>query len=232
MYAFFISSAIGSNYGVFDYDQRLAQTVETIESIRRKVPDAKIIVYDSSPMFLPDETLNVLSGKANYLIALQNDKNLMDASAKGMKSTAESLATYRAMTILRTDENFVSVMNKTKRIFKISGRYHLQDTFNIDDYKNTEGKYVFRKRYPSWLPKDIQEKTGADNLLVTRFYSLCSSLLDNYIEILPAIVEDTIRLGIDLEHCVYKNIDKTRLIEFDKVHCEGAIATNGSIEID
>lgn len=225
---FMISSAIESTHGIFHKNERLLQTIETIKSIRKKDNDACIIVFDSSPV-ISKEVAEFISSHINVLFLLQNSKEVMHFSSTGLKSAAECSATL--LTLIFLKENYKNILSDTKRIFKISGRYRLQDTFNINEYDNLHERYVFRKRIPSWMSEEQQRDKNVDHLLITRLYSLCPSLIDNYIQTLSNVLSDTLN-GLDLEHSVYKNIDKNLLIEFDKIHCEGNIALNGSVEID
>jgi hypothetical protein len=82
----------------------------------------------------------------------------------------------------------------------------------------------------SWMPIDKQVVSGADHLLITRMYSVCISLLENYYETLPLIYQSVNENGIDNEHGHYKHIDKQYLIEFDNLYCQGTMASTGLTE--
>ena len=45
-HAFVVTSAINSKFGVFSPEQRLTQTLDTIKSIKAKLPTAKIFVME------------------------------------------------------------------------------------------------------------------------------------------------------------------------------------------
>ena len=225
---FLVSSTIETTHGVFSQDQRLNQTFDTIFSIRKNVPDSYIILYDTSVTF-SEKTTNSLSSMIDELVLLQNNKMMMELSGRHLKSSGECFATFLVLSYLK--ERQQELLNDTNRIFKISGRYQVQDSLNIDEYQNTKGKYVFRKRIKSWLNEEMQKSRQVDHLFVTRFYSFCSTLVDDYLSILPRILDDTFT-GLDLEHCTYKNMNKDLVIEFDKVHCTGQVAFNGTVETD
>lgn len=225
---FLVSSTIETTHGVFNQKQRLDQTIETISSIRKNVPDSYIILYDTSVTF-SEENMNFLTPLVDELVLLQNNKMMMELSSRHMKSSGECFATFVVLSYLREKQQ--ELLQNTNRIFKISGRYQVQDSFNIDEYQNTKGKYVFRKRIKSWLNEEMQKSRQVDHLFVTRFYSFCSTLVDDYLSILPRILDDTFT-GLDLEHCTYKNMNKDLVIEFDKVHCTGQVAFNGTVETD
>jgi len=115
-----------------------------------------------------------------------------------------------------------NLLKDVKRIFKFSARSELEDSFDIREYDNMFGKYVFKKAVPTWMPN------GPSNLFITRLFSFCSSLVDNYCVV---IQKNMLILGqIDTEHAHWVNIPKEHLVEFDRTHCWGWLAGNGKIE--
>ena len=113
------------------------------------------------------------------------------------------------------------------RIFKITGRYKLSDSFDITEYENPDlvGKYVFKKRVKSWMNRDL-------SLVDTRLWSMCSSLLEETQDILPKVLNIVLEGNFDLEHAYFQTINLEHLVEFDKVHLEGQIASDGRIQYD
>ena len=83
---------------------------------------------------------------------------------------------------------------------------------------------------PSWLPPQKQLESGCDHLYITRMYSFCISLFDNYLNTLPAIYQTINQHGVDTEHAHYGNIDKGFSVEFEKLYCQGVLAGNGQLE--
>ena len=142
-------------------------------------------------------------------------------SSKGMQSWAESALLFNAFILLKQQP----ILKDVKRIFKISGRSVLEDGFNINEYDDMFGKYVFKKRIPTWMS---QVTHGATDLLITRMFSFCPSLIDNYLEVtqknLPLFT------FMDFEHAHFVNIPKEYLVEFDTIHCTGWLAGNGQVE--
>jgi len=101
----------------------------------------------------------------------------------------------------------------------------LEPEFNLSDYDNLFGKYVFKKRIPTWMP---QVTHGATDLLITRMLSFCPSLIDNYMEVTQK--NFPLFQFMDFEHAHFVNIPKEHLVEFDKIHCSGWLAGNGQVE--
>jgi len=103
----------------------------------------------------------------------------------------------------------------------------LLDGFTIDDYKDTEGKYVFKKRTKSWMDESIQKEYNSPYILETLLYSWSLSLVDEYLDILDKNVEYMIKGAMhrfDTEHAHFCNIPKDKLLEFDKMNAGGHVA--------
>ena len=91
------------------------------------------------------------------------------------------------------------------------------------------GKYVFKQRMPTWI--DDGRKEVFTDLLITRLFSWCPSLLDDYIVVLQKNINTIMQTRVDTEHAHFRNIDKEKLVELEKVHCIGTVATSGDLEI-
>jgi len=46
---FIVTSALQANIGVVGNEERLKQTIETLENLKEKVPDAMVLLVDGSP---------------------------------------------------------------------------------------------------------------------------------------------------------------------------------------
>jgi len=125
------------------------------------------------------------------------------------------------------------MMASVKRIYKFSGRTDVVDGFDIARYDDPAlyGKYTFKTRIPSWMPTMSQAHSSADHLLITRLYSWCISLTDDYLATLMRIYEAINVHGIDTEHAHYREINKKYLVEFDNLYCQGTMASTGLVEV-
>jgi len=59
-HCFVVTSAINSKFGVYSADERLSQTVKTLQNIKQKVPGAKIIVMECAGTPILDAQSQVL----------------------------------------------------------------------------------------------------------------------------------------------------------------------------
>jgi hypothetical protein len=54
---FIVTSALNPNMGVVSREDRLKQTIEGLESLRERCPDALIILAEGSPFKVEDEKI-------------------------------------------------------------------------------------------------------------------------------------------------------------------------------
>lgn len=222
---FIVSSSIKPMLGVFSHEERFKQTIESMKSIRKHVPDAIILSADASIEPLTEEEKDTIAKYANIYLDLSDEPNTRKFSQLGLKSHAENTLLFATLMTLKHNPNLSQVLPHVKRIFKFGARTELEDTFDIKEYDNLFGKFVFKKRIPTWMG-EIQH--GADHLLITRMFSFCPSLIDTYLEVIQKNMN--ILLPLDTEHAHFVNIPKEHLVEFDKIHCWGWMAASGDVE--
>lgn len=227
-YTFIVTSTIYCTFGAFSPEQRYEQTLETIQSIRDKVPNAKIIFTDNSSLPLPDDVVENLKSKVDLYLNI--DHNIFTRFANNIKSKGigEAFQWYELIKAIKNN-NMVG-----KRIFKLTGRYKLAEGFNIEEYENPkyEGKYTFRIN-----PWEVSSPTGQweGNRLVwyfeTRLYSFCHTLLDNYTEVLEKVFHTMLtnygQPMCNFEMCHWHFIPHDKVIEMKPNYVEGLNAENG-----
>lgn len=219
---FIVTSAIKSlNTRFFNHQQRFEQTITTLLSIREQVPDAIILLTECSVVQLTGREREILVNHCDMFLDLSEEPNCKHFSSNRLQNQAESALMFNTLMAL----NNLPILKSVKRIFKVSGRSILDVGFNLKDYDNMFGKFVFRKRIPTWMG---QVHHGATDLLITRMYSMCPSLIDTYLNVIqknmPLFNE------VDYEHAHFVNIPKEYLVEFDRVYCTGWLAGNGLTE--
>jgi hypothetical protein len=222
---FIVTSSLKPTIGVYSYEERMNQTIASLKSIRKKVPDAIIVVTDVSVKPLTEMEVQMITHHSNVFINSSDEPNTKFFSERGMKSHAENALLFSTLLTLKQNPQISHILNSTKRLFKFSARSELEDGFDINEYDNLFGKYVFKKRIPTWMN---QLKNGADNLLITRMFSFCPSLIDNYLGVIQKNIP--IMNELDTEHAHFENIPEKYLVEFDRIYCWGYLAGTGKIE--
>jgi len=218
---FIITSAINSRQSAIDIETRYVDTFQTIESIRKKDPNAIIVLFDSSPDKLSDDRIKAITDKVDYFLLLSDNPQVKHLGSIFQKSSAESVS-------LRLTVEYVKSLNlPITRIFKVTGRGYLSDDFDISYYENPElkGKYVFKNRIVSWMSPDVR-------LLSTRCWSFSYELLPEVLVLLEKTAIGCLETGRDLEHVIYEHIDKSELVEKPIIGYNCRISLNGNLECD
>jgi len=220
---FIITSCLIPAIGVFSPEERLKQTLETVDSIRKKSPNSIIILSDVSIESLSDKYHDLMS-KVDLFLDLSKHDLLSQLTKNGMKSQGECAMMHVVLDYLQQN---IQLLEGVDRIFKITGRIQLDDGFDMNEYVGLDGKYVFKKRIPTWMGEPIH---GATHVFDTRLWSLSTSLIHTHIQDLEKVF--TLLGPIDLEHAYFAVLDKEKVVEFDRVHCRGQVASTGEWKFD
>jgi hypothetical protein len=239
-----LTSAVYTNYGIYNPQDRIKQTLETAKSAKKYIPGAVIILVDNSKVDVQNDTsaeFEELIDLVDYYIDNSDDADIQYFHNNVQnydigKNTMEALGMMKALTYIANDDAMMEEIKDADRIFKLSGRYQVTDKFDIAKFSNanTKDKYVFKKAQPSWInPAD----TGVNTLLQTRLWSFTPNLLLVTMQLYKDILETMVSLFnqqkyIDNEHAMSKFIPKDQLVELDIVGLQGNIAPNGMMIID
>ena len=172
---FILNSALNVNQlSVFNNQERFEQTCETIESIQKYCPNSIKVVFDSSPHPVEEDDMAKLTTYPHtWFIDMGCHEVVKSLSLGGFRSQAETYS-FMGLTSWIKEQKF-----EAKRVYKLSARYTLTDNFVVDDpsYKDA---FVFAKALDSWMPKDIQEASGASKLFRLRLWHMDFNLFDNF----------------------------------------------------
>lgn len=232
----FVTSAINATFSVYSPEQRLAQTMDTIESINRYIPNAEITLLEVSvPGISTDMESKLLKVVKNYvnlseddtLVYLQNNMDRKDV----VKNLTEAMALHKLCTVAEQQGWFAN----SRRVFKISGRYWITKNFDLSLHHSEQAadKFVFRKKNLSQF-RPIHTETPLQ--FQTRMYSFPPHMLSRYAGCLEKMSEDmqlffNTNRYIDIEHLWWRLLDPKEIVEADKIGVAGYIAPNGQ-EVD
>jgi len=219
---FIVTSALNSFRSVIPLETRYQQTLETLESIRNKVPDSIIVLAESSPDPVPNEMLYSLAPKVDYLLKNSENSDIIQLGKQGLQSPAEAYSLFVTLDMIE-ELNLPNI----ERVFKLTGRGVLTDDFNIEDYNDPTlmGNYVFKRRVDSWMSKDLQ-------LVDTRIFSFCHTLIPETKEMMRKMVNHCLRTGRDLEHCTFELMNISKLKERDVMGFKCQISSTGFMQFD
>src|SRR6056300_344068 len=144
-----ITSALYSNYGIYTPKQRIEQTLETAKSAKKYFPNATLILIDNSKIDVQNDDspeFNELLDICEYYIDNSDDEDIQYYHENVTnydvgKNSMECLGMFKALSYMLSDQEMMSTLTESSRVFKLSGRYTVTDKFNIDafDNKDTEG---------------------------------------------------------------------------------------------
>jgi hypothetical protein len=147
------------NRSIYTKDERFKHTLETINSVKKYIPDSYIIMCDNSKF--SESELSILKDRVNILINTQDDKELNfwtnDSPYKGFGELCQ---------INRMCKYIKNI--PSKGLFKITGRYIINDTFDINQYSIDN---IFKKN------KNVTDR----DYYYTCFYYISPDNISNYI---------------------------------------------------
>lgn len=187
----------GSARSVFGPDDRAKQTLRTIESIRAKAPGATVVLIEAG---LKGDLPFDLQNKADQYLYLGDKKLVRLACDSRFKSLGETTMLLYAAKFLKKDVDFY---------FKISGRYFLDDDFDINAWR--EGQFILYF---------LQ-----DDYISTRLYGFRKEMMGQWKRALIKGLPFSL-IGYAIEHTLAKFIPKKYVRRINKMGVAGISATN------
>ena len=231
-FLFLVGSAINhfkeDDLSAFKAEERFQQTLDTIQSIKDKVPDAYILIYEGSETtikqeykdkFIEQSDLFIECGDDSYMKSLYENLHRDPDKFTFVKSMLEC----RCLQIVLNHMMEHNTFNDATRVFKLSGRYKLNEYFDIDDYKTRflMNKYVMKYYDYGERFEDIENiyslLYGCKGSIVTGLWSFDRFLFNDIFNVLNRsfeYMERAIQLtaGIDIEHSFYHFIDRDKIL--------------------
>jgi len=229
-FAFMVTSAINTKFGVYNADQRLKQTLETIISIKKYVPNAKIILVECGAIPLTDTQELALKAEVTDVISYNDDEDVKAIFVSDnwdvVKNTTEVMCFKRAL------EHCIEygLFDDVDRVFKMSGRYRLNDNFDIAQYVMAPHSIVTTHKHTSQFPHQV---TLVEYQYMSRLWSWPANITQRIIdEVYDAglnYMAERLSQGgyCDIEHMLYKFLPADLILEVNKVGLEGNIGPNG-----
>lgn len=230
-HAFMITSAINTKFGVFNSDQRLQQTLDTVSSITQRVPNAKIFLIEMSANPLSDRQRELLETVVDGVVDFNDDQDVKDIFNSSenwdwVKNATEVMCFKQAIEQLRETGAFENI----DRVHKISGRYVLSDAFDLKVFEDNPANIVIKQRMGSQFPHHM---TLVDKQYMSRLWSwpvdltdqVITAYEDGFVYIAQRIAEGGY---CDIEHMLYKFLPAEHITEIARTGVSGNIGPNGS----
>jgi len=160
-----VTSVIDLPNSVYNRSERFIQTQNTLDTLK-KIPDSFIIFIDISDF--SDDELIYFNSICDLVINESKNKEFV-SKIRHEKSFGESCYLLRCLEEIR---NLKYTIPNLKSIFKVSGRYYLDDNFNYLDYDNDKN-----------VVKIVDEKLWK-NACTSCLFKLSVNEMDNFYNLL------------------------------------------------
>jgi hypothetical protein len=237
-FLFLVGSALKhfqeEKFSAYDEEQRFEQTLKTIECIREKVPNSYVVLFECSSKPIDERQKDVIKEKADLFLEFYNEPVLKQIY-ENLESRPELITYVKSLLETRGLLNTLYLIKKhnlfsdSQRVFKLTGRYMLNEYFDIKDYESKflEERYIIKKY--DYLPQEAENFDGkelenvyaylygAKGMMVTGLWSFDRMLFNEIVETLEkafVYMEKMIQYtaGTDVEHSLYRFLNKRNVI--------------------
>ena len=256
-FLFLVGSALKhfqeDKFSAYDEQQRFEQTLETIECIRKKVPNSYVVLFECSSKSIDEKQKDILKEKTDLFLEFYNEP-VIQAIYENLEARPELITYGKSLLETRGLLNTLyviqkhNIFNDSQRVFKLTGRYLLNDDFDIQDYESKflEGRYVIKRyeylsqemeNYEKELENVYAHLYGARGMMITGLWSFDRMLFTDTIEALErafVYMEKMIQFtaGTDVEHSLYRFINKKNIIDIPNLGLtmvKGMSGENGGV---
>ena len=192
---------------VYSSEERLLQTIKTIKSIYNYCPNAIVVILEASNYKYSDELIDLFKNLYIYYITT----NVTEIH----KSIGESIIIKE---FISTDlYNSLINTNKINIVFKISGRYLLNEHFKITNFNLDKHNFRFINTFTDDnLADNNKNYNSIDMCCVTCLFAFNPNNNKEILDSLNYVIENVVKNGYDIEHQIYMyfhNKDCYNLIE-------------------
>jgi len=228
-HCFIVTSAVNSKFGIYNSEERLAQTVITLQTIRMRIPDAKIVVMECAGTPLTDSQSDTLEKNCDLLLDFSQDPDVQaiyqSENWDVVKNSTEIMCFGRTLKMCQLDGDFEGI----DRVHKMSGRYILNNEFDTSVYEEFKDKIVIGPKHRSQFPFNM---TGIELQYMARLWSWPVEQTERVIQVYNdslAYIGQRVSQGgyADIEHVLYKFLPQELVQELPVLGVEGFIAPNG-----
>jgi len=186
---------------IYTPTERFNQTIETIKSVKKYIPDYYIILFDNSIFY--NEEKEILTNSVDLFVNITDNEKLNDFTNNNPnKAYGEICQTYFSIP-------YISKIN-INNFFKISGRYVLNDEFIYSKFNNNSN--IFKK---NMIIPEL-------NYYYTCLYKIANNNINKYFDVITELF-NTINISNCYENIsyeiffpkkiIFKQIDTLGLIE-------------------
>lgn len=207
---------------IYTRDERFQQTQHTIQNVKENIPEVKILLVECSEF--TDEERNYFEKECEWIINLIQNNSERENIFSQSKSLGEGTMMISALEFLI--KNNIEYDN----LFKITGRYWLNENFDYTDFENNE--LIFNNDCKSVISFRKNGAIISANIpqVVTAFYKITNASTVKLLEFLLENI-DQMKLGIQYEKLIgyflFKSKKETKITYKKYVGVSGHIAIDG-----
>lgn len=230
-HCFIVTSAINSKFGIFKPQERLEQTVATINSVKSKVPDAMIVVMECCGTPITDEQAAVLKANSDQFFDYSRDADVQalydNDNWDVVKNGTEIMCFSRVLQSLHDNK----LLEGIDRVHKMSGRYVLNDKFvpAFYEHEQVKDKIVIGPKVQSQFPVEVTQQPWQ---YMARLWNWPNSMTTDIIDVYNksfVFFAERLSVGgyVDIEHVLARFLPAQYVLEIEQLGVEGNIAPNG-----
>jgi hypothetical protein len=234
-----MTSAVNTKWGMYDNETRFKQTVDTLDSIHKYAPGSKIVIMESAAIPLTELQTNLMGNKSDLILDWTGHHVVQHINDK-----AQDESILKNITEIHCFPGTVQhcldsgILDDVDRVHKISGRYTLNEHFNLDLYENNQ-KIIIGPKRNSRLPLiSATVEFEYPSRLWSWPKSMTSEIIKMFNEMLPYLIKhrerkyinesgEEMQAYIDLEHMLYKFLDPNKLQSVPKLGLDGTLSWTG-----
>ena len=219
---FIITSAIHTSYGKCSTEERIEQTKETLKSIETYAPGSSMVIIDCGEKSVNKNLFDC--EVIDYTTNEEIQEHLQEYLKKNIDLEPDIII-KSMLEIMMFGDYLKNIIGSYERIFKISGRYKLNSKFDYSKHQSAKDKVVILPPYNSQNLYNFDVKASMFQYM-TRCWSFGGSLLLNIIETYDKMKKDilyasTTKKQADIEHLLYKHLNKKLVHNIHKMGIEG-----------
>lgn len=222
-----VTSALATS-GAFTQVEKFHQTVLTLTSILKKSSNNKIIFLEGSNHEIVGAHRRTIASIVDQYCEYWHQtefQNLFLSPNRERQNLKSSMETYLLHNMCHY--YLTNLVQPSDRVFKLSGRYKLNDQFSLHTHEMQKNKWCF-------APASYGASIGYDRpgQLSTRLYSFCGSQIADaariFKEVYDTILQEHERGSwTDIEHTMFNLIPPEKRVHANVIGVEGNFSKCG-----
>lgn len=219
------------NISAYKTEQRFEQTLETLKSVREKVPNAYLCVFECSQFPIEEKYREKLIQDTDLFVEYYDEPGMKTIYENLIKKPeaftfGKSLLETRGLINILHQMKGENIFSDAQRVFKLTGRYKLNDDFKIKDYESRFLENHYAMKTYEYLQKELDNVYaylyGAQGMMVTGLWSFDRILFNDTLSALEKSFDYMERMlqytsGTDIEHALYRFLNPKNILHISNL---------------